>query len=47
MLADLGYSRESHTLGLPVMSDNRLVLLHLGALAEKRGQSPFPTTSGE
>jgi len=46
MLADLGYSRENHTLGLPVMGENRLVLLHLGALAEKRGQSPFPATDG-
>lgn len=32
-LADLGYSAETHTLGLPLMGDDRLVLLRLGALA--------------
>ncbi len=31
--ADLGYSAETHTLGLPLMGDDRLVLLHLGTLS--------------
>lgn len=31
-LADLGYSPETGTIGLPVMGDNRFILLHLDAL---------------
>lgn len=32
-LADLGYSASTRTLAIPVMSENRLVLVHLDALA--------------
>ena len=32
-LADLGYSASTHTLAIPVMSESRLVLVHLDALA--------------
>ena len=34
-LADLGYSASTRTIALPVMGDNRLVLLHLDALERR------------
>jgi hypothetical protein len=33
-LADLGYNPDRNTIALPVMSDNRLIFLHLDALAD-------------
>lgn len=31
-LADLGYDPTGHTLAMPVMSDHRLIFLHLGVM---------------